>query len=63
MPAKENYAKYNTAIFNDLQDYITQVMSGTRTINDLDTFMSDWTNAGGESVRGDLQGWYDEFYK
>lgn len=63
MPAKDNYTKYNTALFNDLNDYIIQVMSGTRTINDLDTFMSDWTNAGGESVRGDLQGWYDEFYK
>jgi len=63
MPAKENYAKYNTTIFNDLQDYITQVMSGTRTIDDLDTFMSDWTNAGGEKVREELQSWYDEFYK
>ena len=63
MPAKDNYTKYNTALFNDLNDYIIQIMSGTRTINDLDTFMSDWTNAGGESVRGDLQGWYDEFYK
>jgi len=63
MPAKDNYTKYNTALFNDLNDYIIQIMSGTRTINDLDTFMSDWTNAGGERVRGDLQGWYDEFYK
>lgn len=63
MPAKENYAKYNTALFNSLQDYIVQVMSGTRTIDDLDQFMSDWTNAGGEDVRNDLQTWYTEFYQ
>ena len=63
MPAKDNYTKYNTALFNDLNDYIIQIMSGTRTINDLDTFMSDWTNAGGESGRGHHPGWYDEYYK
>lgn len=62
MPAKENYTTYNTTLFNSLQDYILQVMSGTRTIDDLDTFMADWKNAGGEDVRNDLQTWYDEFY-
>lgn len=62
MPAKENYAKYNTALFNSLQDWILQVMSGSRTINDLDTFVSDWKNNGGEEVRNDLQTWYNEFY-
>lgn len=63
MPAKENYTKYNAALFNDLQDFMLQVMSGTRTIADLPTFQADWKNNGGEEVRADLQTWYDEFYK
>ncbi len=62
MPAKENYTTYNGTLFNDLNDYILQVMAGTRSIDDLATFQSDWANAGGEDVRNDLQTWYDEFY-
>lgn len=62
MPAKDNYTTYNTALFKSLQDYITQVLSGTRTIEDLPTFMKDWENNGGEDVRNDLQTWYNEFY-
>lgn len=62
MPAKENYTTYNNTLFNDLNDYILQVLAGTRSIDDLATFQSDWVNAGGEDVRADLQGWYDEFY-
>lgn len=62
MPAKDNYTTYNTALFNSLNDYILQVIAGTRTLDDLDTFMSDWTNSNGEDVRNDLQTWYDEFY-
>ena len=62
MPAAENYTTYNTALFNDLQDYIVQVLSGTRTIDDLDTFMSDWEINGGNDVRDELQAWYNEFF-
>ena len=62
MPAKESYATYNTALFSSLSDFILQVMAGTRTVDDLATFSSDWANAGGEEVRNDLQTWYDEFY-
>lgn len=58
-PATENFSKYNTTLFNNLKDYLLQVMAGTRTINDLPTFMSDWTNAGGEEVRAELQTYYD----
>ena len=63
---RQNFSFYKNALDysgqNSLQDYILQVMSGTRTIDDLDTFMADWKNAGGEDVRNDLQTWYDEFY-
>lgn len=58
-PATEAYSKYNAALFNDLKDYLLQVMAGTRTIDDLDTFMSDWANAGGEDVRAELQDYYN----
>ncbi len=53
-PASEAYTKYNTALFKSLQDFILQVISGTRTVDDLATFMSDWTNGGGEEVRTEL---------
>ena len=58
-PATEAYSKYNTTLFNDLKDYLLQVMAGIRTIDDLKTFTSDWTNAGGEEVRAELQAYYD----
>jgi putative aldouronate transport system substrate-binding protein len=58
-PASEAYTKYNTALFKSLQDYILQVLSGTRTIDDLKTFQSDWANNGGEDVRTDLQTFLD----
>ena len=54
MPASEAYTKYNTALFKSLQDFILQVLSGTRTIDDLGTFQSDWANNGGEEVRAEL---------
>ena len=62
MPAIGSFTTYNGTLFGDLQDFILQVMAGTRSIDDLATFKSDWANAGGEDVRADLQGWYDEFY-
>lgn len=58
-PASVNYTKYNTALFKSLQDFILQVLSGTRTIDDLNTYVSDWKNNGGEDVRGELQSYYD----
>lgn len=59
MPATEAYTKYNTSLFTSLQDYILQVMAGARTIDDLDTFKSDWANNGGEDVRAELQAYID----
>lgn len=63
MPASEAYTKYNTSLFKSMQDFVLQVLSGTRSIDDLETFMSDWTNNGGEEVRTELQSWYAEFHK
>lgn len=56
-PASEAYSKYNNSLFKALSDYILQVISGTRTIDDLATFQSDWVNNGGEEVRTELQAW------
>ncbi len=58
-PASENYTKYNTALFKSLQDYILQVLSNTRTIDDLPAFMTEWKNNGGDDVRKELQDWLD----
>jgi len=59
-PASEAYSKYNNSLFKALSDYILQVISGTRTIDDLATFQSDWVNNGGEEVRAELQAWLNE---
>lgn len=59
MPASEAYSRNNNALFKGLSDFILQVISGTRTIDDLPTFQSDWSNTGGEEVRTELQAWYD----
>lgn len=58
-PSSEAYDKYKTALFNDLMDFIKQVMAGTRTVDDIATFQADWVNAGGEEVRAELQEYYD----
>ena len=59
MPATEAYTKYNTSLFKSLQDFILQVLAGTRTVDDLETFTADWTNNGGEEVRAELQAYRD----
>lgn len=62
-PATENYSKYNKTLFTGINDYILQVLAGTKTLDDLPTVVSEWENAGGEKVREELQAWYDGFYK
>ncbi len=58
-PATDAYSKYNTTLFNDLKDYLLQVMAGIRSIDDLEVFTKDWVNAGGEEVRTELQEYYN----
>lgn len=62
MPGTEGYTKYNTALFSNLNDYILQILAGTKTLDDLPTFQADWKNAGGDTVKTELQDWYDSFY-
>lgn len=59
MPASENYAKYNTTLLNSVNDFVLQVMAGTRTTSDIARYKSDWTNNGGEKVRTELQAYID----
>ena len=61
-PGTEKYSKYNTALFSSLNDYILQILAGTRSLDDLPTFQSDWAVNGGEEVRAELQQWYTSFY-
>ncbi len=60
MPASENYAKYNTTLLNSLNDFVLQVMAGSRTVNDIKTFANDWKSNGGEEVRAELQNYLDK---
>lgn len=62
MPSLENYSKYNQSLFKATSDFILQLISGTKKIDDLKTFQSDWTNGGGEKIKAEMQGWYDNFY-
>ena len=62
LPGTEGYTKYNTALFSNLNDYILQILAGTKTLDDLPTFQADWKNAGGDTVKTELQDWYDSFY-
>ncbi|MDD6325066.1 MAG: extracellular solute-binding protein [Lachnospiraceae bacterium] len=61
-PATEKYSKYNTALSNSLNDFILQIISGTKSYDDLETFQSDFEAKGGEEVRTELQDWYQSFY-
>lgn len=55
MNAGEAYSSYNAALTSLLNDYVVQVMSGVRTIDDLPSFVSEWKAAGGEEVRAELE--------
>lgn len=63
IPGTESYSKYNKALFNSLNDYILQIMAGTKSLDDLPTFKSDWSANGGDAVQTELQEWYTGFYK
>lgn len=62
MPSLQNYSKYNQSLFKSTSDFILQLIAGTKKIDTLGTFQKDWENAGGNSVRDEMQKWYDEFY-
>ena len=60
----ESYMENNSVLTSQLDDYILQVISGTKDLDSsLDTFMSDQRNEGLEEVRADLQAWYDRVYR
>ena len=63
MPATEAYTENNTVLFKSLQDFILQVMAGTRTIDDLAAYQKEWANNEGEAVRAELQAYYDGMKK
>ena len=54
MNAGEAYTSYNASLHTAFSDYMLQVMSGVKTIDDLPSFMKDWTAGGGEEVRAEL---------
>lgn len=38
-----------------MNDYILQILAGTKTLDDLPTFQADWKNAGGDAVQAELR--------
>ena len=63
MPSLTNYSKFNQALFKSTSDFTLQLIAGTKKLDSLSTFQSDWTNAGGKAVKDEMQAWYDQFYK
>lgn len=59
----DDYTTYSPALLEALNVYLSQLVTGVKTIDTLDTFMSDFANAEGETVRAALQKWYDTYYK
>ena len=59
----DNYTTYNPTLLEALNVYLSQLVTGVKTIDTLDTFMSDFANNEGETVRAALQQWYDTYYK
>lgn len=55
MPASDAYSTYNTALHTLLSDYIIQIIAGAKDYSDMESMMKDWTAAGGEDVRAELQ--------
>lgn len=54
MPASASYAKYNSTLLKSLNDFVLQVMAGSRKASDVNAYASDWKSAGGEEVRSEL---------
>ncbi len=63
VPALEMYSKENPSLFNNINDFMMQVLSGVKTSDDVDDLISEWKNSGGEEVKKELQDWYDDFYQ
>lgn len=62
MPSLPSYSKYTTSLNQLLADAFLQIISGTKTVDDLDSVIADWKNAGGAEVQTELEKWYSEFY-
>lgn len=60
LPASEAYSTYNTSLHTLLNDFIVQVISSSKTYADLDSLVKDWTAAGGEEVRSELQNYLNQ---
>lgn len=55
---KAEYASNNGLLASDLNVYLTQLVTGVKTVDDsMATFMNDWTVNGGEEVRSALTDW------
>ena len=59
MPPTDAYSTYNTGLHTLLSDYMVQVIAGTKSYDNLDSMMKDWTASHGEEVRAELQAYVD----
>ncbi len=55
------YAANNAVLFNDLNDYVIQLIVGAKKLDtSIAEFTKKWANNEGEAVRKGLQAWYDK---
>lgn len=60
----ETYINNNTALRKSLNDFIALLVVGQRDVEtDMATFMSDFNNQEGETMKAELQAWYDSTFK
>ncbi len=57
---KPAYAEYNPQLLADLNVYLTQLVTGVKGLDSLNTFMNDWKVNGGEEVRAALTEWVNK---
>lgn len=52
------YTKYNASLKTMYEDFFMAVMAGTKSVDDLDAFITEWEEAGGLEVEECLTEWY-----
>ena len=51
----ENTEKYWTNLIAMEDEFVQQVITGKKSLDEFDTFVSDWENQGGSDILQDMQ--------
>ena len=61
VPVFESVTKYGTVVNQMAKDFCLQVMMGARSLDDLDAFIAEWDDAGGQLIREETNDWYTNY--